>query len=175
MALLLKCGCIALYTTQVPAQLSLRPCINLPLEFQSRDHFQKKREAQFMFLSDWPFLFTGCDLIIRYLGICQWIYLPLVCQSRDQFHDIIQWKLLSCFNELNLLLCWFWFDHMLQLFVWIKSRKIFTRVNISTVSLFVLLKKLQWMDYEKAFLWNLKYYTGDASTLWSHSRRRQLY
>ena len=41
------------------------------------------------------------------IDICQWIYLPLVCQSRDQFHDIIQRKLLSCFNELNLLLCWF--------------------------------------------------------------------
>ena len=109
------------------------------------------------------------------IDVCQWIFLPLVCQSRDQFHDIIQRKLLSCFNELNLLLCWFWFDHMLQLFLWFKSRKIFTRVNISTVSLFVLLKKLQWMDYEKAFLWNFKYYTGDAFTLWSHSRRRQLY
>ena len=109
------------------------------------------------------------------IDICQWIYLALVSQSRDQFHDIIQRKLLSFFNELNLLLCWFWFDHMMQLFGWIKSGKIFTRVNISTVSLFVLLKKLEWMNSEKAFLWNFLYYTGDASTLWSHSKRRQLY
>ena len=46
------------------------------------------------------------------IDICQWIYLALVSQSRDQFHDIIQRKLLSFFNELKLLLCWFWFDHI---------------------------------------------------------------
>ena len=171
MALLLKCGCIALYTTQVPAQLSLRPCINLPLEFQSRDHFQKKREAQFMFLSDWPFLFTGCDLIIRYRYLSMDEF-TLGVPIKRPIPYIIQWKLFSCFDELNLLLCWFWFDHMLQLFDSNQEKYLPEWIYQQFLCSFFWRNWNGWIkeniSMKSLILW-------DMSTLWSHSKRRQLY